>query len=639
MMLAMALAAAAQSPAESPAPANLQWITGSIDLGYRVAMNVGGSYPEYRSVVNLGAGFRLLGLDTTVTDPKRRLFDTLTIRAYNFGDPYDTAHLDARKQGVYEFSFDYRSMVYFDAVPSFANPAAPAGVNEQSFDVLRRNAGFDLTLRPGKHIVPYLGYWHNSGHGNGLDTWVQDANDEFAVPIYYRDTTSDYRGGVRFEYQRFHLTLEQGGATFKDDDLSSFSGTGFGDNAAPLLGQTLQLTGLRQAYGIRAAGVYSQVLATADPAPWINLYAQFVYSDPKTRVNFNEQALGNFALLSSLLFYTGQETSAAGAASQPHTTAHAGFELRPWRRLRVIESWMTDRYHDAASPLVAEELFLAAPSTPQNVLTSLNYSQVVNYNQQQVGAFFDLTPWITLRVGYRYVWGDATVLAGQLGQSGALAFGKLSRSVALAGLHFQPSQKLSMNLDYEGASSDRVYFRSSLNDYSLGRARARFQALPSLSLQANFQVLDNRNPDPAIRYDLLARDSSLTANWTTAKWLAVIGEYDRATVRSNISYLLPELLTPAISAYRDNAHSASSAIELTPRRGWFAPKLTLGGSVFISSGSRPSRFYQPMARVSVPIVQHVALSGEWQWYGFGEAFYLYEGFREPIVLVSLRFSR
>ena len=37
-------------------------------------------------------------------------------------------------------------------------------------------------------------------------------------PLHCRDSTDNYRGGVRFELNRFHVTLEQGGTTFKEDD-------------------------------------------------------------------------------------------------------------------------------------------------------------------------------------------------------------------------------------------------------------------------------------------------------------------------------------------------------------------------------------------------------------------------------------
>ena len=64
-------------------------------------------------------------------------------------------------------------------------------------------------------------------------TWVQDANNEFAVPTLLRDSTNNYRGGVRFEYNHFHVTLEQGGTTFKDDDQANFDGVNPGDRTTP----------------------------------------------------------------------------------------------------------------------------------------------------------------------------------------------------------------------------------------------------------------------------------------------------------------------------------------------------------------------------------------------------------------------
>src|SRR5262249_35258807 len=108
--------------AESPAPSTESWIKGNIDFGYRWVTDVGGNFQEYRSVVNLGEGPKLFGLDLSL-QPKQHLFDSLNLRAYGWsGDPYKTAHLDARKSGAYDFTFDYRDIAYFNAVPSFANP-------------------------------------------------------------------------------------------------------------------------------------------------------------------------------------------------------------------------------------------------------------------------------------------------------------------------------------------------------------------------------------------------------------------------------------------------------------------------------------------------------------------------------------
>src|ERR1035438_84351 len=212
---------ATEAPA-SPAPSTEQWFTGSIDFGYRWRANLQGDVPMFRSLVNLGQGPTLLGLDFTAVDPKKRVFDRLDLRAYGWGgDPYSTAHLNVRKYQVYDLTLDYRNMAYFNATPSFANPSAPAGFDEQSFDVHRRNLSADLELRPGTHIIPFLAFDRNSGYGHGITDWVPDQNDEFAIPTLLRDSTNNYRGGLRFEYNRFHVTLEQGGTTFKDDDLAT----------------------------------------------------------------------------------------------------------------------------------------------------------------------------------------------------------------------------------------------------------------------------------------------------------------------------------------------------------------------------------------------------------------------------------
>ncbi len=63
--------APAPTPAAPPTPSTEDWLTGSIDLGYRFT-SVGDSNDTYRSVVNLGEGPRLFGLDFTIIDPKKR---------------------------------------------------------------------------------------------------------------------------------------------------------------------------------------------------------------------------------------------------------------------------------------------------------------------------------------------------------------------------------------------------------------------------------------------------------------------------------------------------------------------------------------------------------------------------------------
>ena len=632
-----------EKAADTPAPTGEQWLTGSFDFGYRWVGDIRGNPQQYRSVVNLGEGPKLTGLDFTLTDPKHRLFDRVDARADGWGgDPNTTAHLQAIKRNKYDLRADYRNIAYFNAIPSFANPFAPGGFNERSFDIRRRNGYVDLQLFPGRHLMPYFVYERNSSDGNGIATWVQDTNNEFAVPTMLRESTNSYRGGLRAEYNRYHVTLEQGGTTFKEDDQASYSGANTGDRTTPFLGETLVLNNLRQAYGIRGSSIYTKVLATASPLSRVDLYGQFLFSEPKTDARYFDIANGNFGLLSSVLLYSGQFTLGTSAANQPNILANAGMEIRPLRALRILQSWITNRQHMAGFGALTEQILLSPTSTGPTLADALNTRQVVNSNRYQIEGIWDVTAKLTFRGGWRREWGDATVRAGDLDPLGPLVSRPLRRDVGLAGVNARPIKNLSLNFDYEGGTTDTAYFRTSLYNYHRMRARARYQPIASLSFQANFAVLSNENPALDIHYDLESRTSSLAAYWNPGggKHITLMAEYSRSTLHSTIDYLRLPFLTPSISLYRENAHVGTSTLDiLLPKMGGVEPKLTAGGSLFVSSGTRATSYYQPLGRLSLPLQKHVQWNTEWRWYGFGETAFLYEGFRAHLFMTGFRLTK
>jgi hypothetical protein len=323
-----------------------------------------------------------------------------------------------------------------------------------------------------------------------------------------------------------------------------------------------------------------------------------------------------------------------------------GFEMRPFKRMRIIQNWTTDRYHDAAFGLplttigspAANQVSFTAPGSPAGFSTL----QVVNYNQEQVDVLYDVSSRLTLRGGYRRVWGDATTDATPfLNLNGTtLEQGQLNRNVGLAGLNFRVSEKISVNLDYEGAASDNVYFRDSLNNYQKARARAKYRVLPSLVLQANFSVLNNYNHAPSVQYDFRSRDNSLAFYWTPkgAKRIGVTGEYDRGTLKSNTSYLMLPFFTPTLSNYRDDSHSVTGLVDIS-LPGPVAAKLSMGGSMFLSNGSNTTHYYQPLARLSIPVGKHINWNTEWKYYGYQESFFLYESFRTHVFMTGVKLTR
>jgi len=631
-----------QAPAASPVPSTESWLTGWFDVGYRWRSDVGGSFDAYRTFVNLGSGPKLLGGDFSFVDPKHRLFDRIRVRATGWGgEPSQTFHLDAEKAKWYRFSADYRDITYFDFLPSYADPQLARGIplDEQSYDTRRKMGSFQLDLLPGNWVSPYLGFESNSNSGTGDTTFYTDAN-QFPVPNKLRDSTNLYRGGVHFELRRFHATLEEGGTTFKDDEsVFQIPGTiNDGNVLTPVLGQSMDLTNLLGAYGIRSTSIYSKGLFTADPTSWLNLYGQFLYSQPKADVNYQQNVTGNLLQLDPLLYYTSQSYLLTAAAKLPRTTGSFGAEIRPARRIRIVESWLTDRLHNAGSA-TSNQISLNS-TTSEQTAALLNSALANNDNQAGMEVFVDATSKLMVRGGYRYEWGDSS--AAVLPPEGLVSADqtKFRRNVGLGGVTFRPSQKLWLTGEGEIGSSGAADFRTSLYDYERGRAQARYQALKSLTLTAGFSALFDHNPTQGVNSEYRTQQSSLSMLWTPAKIWNFQGSYTRSTVYSSIDYLDPGTLQPLTSLYRDNSHTATALFNLMlPAHSAFRPKITAGGSFFVSSGSRPSKYYQPIATLWLPLGKHLNWFTEWRYYGYGEAFYLYEGFRSHTVTTGVRFTR
>jgi hypothetical protein len=632
---------AEEAAAVPPSPVAESWVTGSVDVGARWLTDIAGSRETYRSVVDLGEGPKLFGLDLTFRAPNKKLFDEVRLFAIGWGgDPYNTARVEAGKQGLYRLNVDYRNLAYYNFLPSFANPATVATLtfNQRGFDIHRRYANTELELFPGRRVVPYLVYTRDSGFGRGV-TPFESSGNEYPVASELRDKTDHYRGGVRLEMRRWHVTLEQGGSTFKDDQRNFTSDRNPGNRTTPVGGQTLLLDRLNQAYGIRGDSIYSKALFTASPASWADVHGQFLFSRPRTDVSYQANAAGLFVLMAPLQFFTGAQEIVSGAASLPHTSGNAGFELRPWRRLRIVESWTTDRLENTSSALLAESLFSTSGGLRTDGAASdrLEY----NHNRQQLDVLVDVAGWLTLRGGHRYVWGDAQLRPAGLSPRPGPDVGELRRHVALAGASGRAGSRASWNVDFERGAGDRAYFRTSLHDYTRIKARWRLQVLSSLALVSNTSILTNDNPAPSIDYNFDSFAKSLAVHWTPGggKRFTLLGEYTFYRINSDISYLVPQTLERERSLYRDKGHSATAALDINlPGSGAVQPKLGFGGSLLISSGSRPTRWYQPFGRVTLPLTRNVAWYAEWRYYGFSEIFYRFEDFRTHHFVIALRFT-
>ena len=627
-ILAAALPLAAQEPAPSPVPAAEARLTGTVEAAYRWRTDVGGSFETWRSVVNLGSGPKLSGAEFTLLDPRRRWFDVIHVRGNDWGgDPYSSFHLDATRHDLYHFTADYRGFLYFNNLPSFADPLITRGIylNEQSFDLRRRISSFNLELLPGHRVTPYLGYDRATDSGHGVSVFQTDGN-EYAIPQRTRDGSNLYRGGVHVTGDRYHVTLEQGGTTFRSNEDTYYTLANPGNVRTPLLGQTLGLTALVRAAGVRGSSVYSKAIVTASPISRLDIYASFLFAQPKNDVNYAQANTGNFVVLNQLLFYSGQQTVLAAAAKMPHTAANIGFEARPFTRLRWLESWSTDRLHNAASFAGRDTVtFVSALTAALTSNRSLVESNVV----------FDLSRSLTLRGGHRYVWGLAYDTVLPLEGLLTVTRATLHQQVGLGAITFRRGTRLWVTGEVEAASSGGGYYRTSLYDYRRLRLQGRYQLFKSLQLQGNYRILSNDNPLAGVGYSLLGHQESMALAWLPAgrKW-NFEGSYEHCGYVSRIGYRVPQTLGAAVSTYREDCHTVAGTLHAE----YFGIKLNVGGSVVKTSGTRPTAWYQPALRATGPVANRVAWYGEWRYYGFGETFVQYENFRAHLITLGFRLS-
>lgn len=631
-------------PDAATAPAAAENLTGSIDVGARWSSDLRGNSDVYRTVVNLGEGVKLFNADLTLRDPSRRIFDKITARGDSWGgEPYTTLRVDAVRDDTYRFTTDYRNIAYFNAIPSFANPALGRGVldSQRTFNLRRRMIDTRLDLFPNRRISPYFGFSRDWGAGNGVTVFTADLN-EYAVANYLDDKTDTYRGGIRFEEKYFHLTLEQGGSVFRDYQRLLHESAHYGNLGTTFLGRRLSLSGLDQSYWVTGDNLFSKAVVTSRPISQLDLYGQVLYSRPRRDTTYRQLSTGNFFSLEEFLFFGAQQRVLLSQARMPHTSGSFAAEFRPLRRLRVFESVMTDRFHIPNGVTKDENFLRMSMTTP--IIAGGDQPPVVapfqfTYNRQEANVILDAASWLTLRGGHRYVWGDMTGRAPALSQTGLLESGEMRMHAGLAGLTLRFAQKLNLGADFEAASADRNYFRTSLQDYQKLSARVRYQVLASLNVGANFALLNNLNPSVQNRYEFRNRDYSLTLAWTPqgGKWISLAGDYSYSTLRSNINYLIPQQLTLAQSLYRETARTASAFLDLRfPEVMKANPRISLGGSLFSSTGSRPTQYYQPVAKAYLPVLPRTQWMFEWRWYNLGERYYQYEGFRTHHFMTGLR---
>jgi predicted CXXCH cytochrome family protein len=318
----------------SPAPGRREWLTGSVDFGYRWVGDVRqpSHLPQHRQSGRRAQAHRPGFHHHRSQD---RLFDRLDARANAWGGDPTIRPTSMRASAACTIcSGDYRNIAYFNALPSFANPLAPARVRRAG---LRHAPAQRLSISsssPASTSCPYLVFERNSGYGHGMETWVQDSNDEFAVPMLLRDSTNNYRGGFRWSTIAGTSRSKRAAPPIKDDDQASPTATNYGDRTTPLLGQTpgpehpaADLRHPRQQHLQQGSGHGQSHFRGSSQRPVPVQRAE----DRRALLRHRH---GQFRLLSSLLLLQRAVRYRHRRRQRQAHAGNAGAEIRPFKRLR-----------------------------------------------------------------------------------------------------------------------------------------------------------------------------------------------------------------------------------------------------------------------------------------------------------------
>jgi hypothetical protein len=298
------------------------------------------------------------------------------------------------------------------------------------------------------------------------------------------------------------------------------------------------------------------------------------------------------------------------------------------RYLRLRQTWETDRALTSGVGLM-NSLFVSS-STSLSLATALGERMETTRNQYRSEAVIDFSTRLLVRGGYLKEGGHAVVKASPYSTATGNERLALDRSAWLVGYRVLPVKRLTMTGDFEFGDGKKTYYRTGLMNSNRYRVQNRLTLPWNFFLNANYSRFDNENPTSGINYSYSAQSGSGSLQWMPGggKNVTVVADYTRSQIKSDINYLYPLGLFSVASNYRDAAHTGSLLADVRiPVTKSYAGRMTFGGAMVKTTGTRPTNYYQPQGRLQLPVTPKLDFFSEWHYWGLHESVYSVEGFR------------
>jgi len=611
----------AQAQAQAQAPPQTQGQTQEeryhvlLDVGGRWEANFRGNRDLYRSQLDYGQGVRLFRgeLDLSVPQGSNSYFDRLQLRMNDWGgEPHTSANLRLSKSSFYDLRFDYHNVQYFSSIPNFANPFFEQG-NLQSqhvFDLHQRNSQLEVQFRPNKAISPFLAWDRSKRRGPGTTT-LSSGGDDFVIRSLYDDHANDFRAGLNLNLSRFSLLLEQGYRHYRDKTDFTTTGGQSGNSLRPIFGRDITLDQYLGDNDSSANIPFSNAVAVWRPVDQLSLRANMSYSMAGLEPHFSDALTGNFFSIPQAAFFRGQNQQVFGQVKKPSFFGDFSAEFAPFDRFRLVESVKTYNFHVSSSALSNFVFLQFEPVLETGIqdqfsqLTPLgSFMSFDNFTQELQGMFF-VTSRLMARLGHRFERREIAV-EEQF---------EYDRNVLIAGLSYDFNMRNRISAEYERGTTDQPIMRTDIVDFHRARLRGRFSPFEKLEFNGTATLFDNDNDVPDLDFTSLQRTYALDLNYAITPRVNFYGGFERSDLRTNIFYLIPQTLRLDEFFYREKGNFGNVLLSLSLIRN---ATVSLGYSVWGTSGNFPLTYQRPVARVELPVHEQFAFYAQWNYYEYNE---------------------
>lgn len=606
------------------------------DLGYRWRAGFRGSEDLYRSQLDYGEGPKLLSGNFHIQQPEEgRFFEGIDVNFNSWGgEPYNTAHVRAYKGDVYELSFDYLNVHYFNSIPGFANPFFESGVLESQHisDLSEQSGQLLFRLHPGRKLSPFFSFRWGNREGPVRTTLAADG-DEFVIGSEADSNSKDFRGGVDLRFDKLTLHLAQGVRLFRDRTV--FSATGFqtGNSSRRLFGRDIVLTDHAAQVDTDGTVPFSEATAVYLPHETVALRGHLSYGIATWDSGYQEASQGTFfAFPPSSFFYSGLDLISVGQAKQPSWVAGFSANWRPVDEFEVLERFTTRRFHISSFTAVdlgfddVDPLLEPGPVDRREENRRLESFLAMDLDTQEILGVVRPRPRVQLRFGHRYQRKRV-----QTDQSFSW-----TRNVLLLGGSYDFSPVNRISAEYELGRTDQPIIRLDPVNFHRLRLRGRVSPFRSLRLSANWTLFDHEDDFESIDLTSRTRDFSVRFDYALRDRISISGGYERSTFNHNVLFLVPQTFQTEQSVYRERGDFADVFLSVGLVRN---AVLNLGYSAWGTVGNFPLNYHRPMASLEIPLLENLVAYGQWNFYDYREKLQLLpQSYRTHLALFGFRYS-